>query len=225
MNIGFDLDQTLLNFNKCKIESLIQVFIDHKIFSSREDERLEKFLNTYEQVSKYHWEKRGEKPALEVIQFSISDALKNYGVSFDEYLISQRYWELFCCSSYLEPGAIEILDALSKKHQLFCMTNGYSESQRSRLRAANLEHYFEEVFISEELGIAKPNPKALEVCLEKLELNKEETIYIGDSLKNDYLAANGAGIHFYFYNPTNIETTTNKGLTQFSHLKDLLDIL
>ncbi|YAR62539.1 hypothetical protein ACUIAK_00685 [Bacillus cytotoxicus] len=59
MNIGFDLDQTLLNFNKCKIESLIQVFIDHKIFSSREDERLEKFLNTYEQVSKYHWEKRG----------------------------------------------------------------------------------------------------------------------------------------------------------------------
>ncbi len=39
------------------------------------------------------------------------------------------------------------------------------------------------------------------------------------------LLANGAGIHFYFYNPTNIETTTNKGLTQFSHLKDLLDIL
>ncbi|MDL4842411.1 HAD family hydrolase [Aquibacillus rhizosphaerae] len=162
---------------------------------------------------------------MEVMQLSITDSLKDYGVSFDEPLITKSYWELFCSSAYLEPGAIEVLDVLSKKHRLFCMTNGYSESQRGRLKAANLEHYFEGVFISEELGVAKPNPKALEVCLEKLALNKDETIYIGDSLKNDYPAANGADIHFYLYNPTNIKAREHKGLTEFSHLKDLLDIL
>jgi|SRR5690606_8431925 len=225
MNIGIDLDQTLLNFNKCEIESLIQAFIEHKVLNSREDERLRQLLYTYEQVSSFHWRERGGKSALEVMQLSISDSLKDYGLPFDGSLITKRYWELFCSSSYLEPGAVEVLDALSQKHRLFCMTNGYSESQRSRLKAANLEHYFEEVFISEELGLAKPNPKALEVCLEKLGLNKEETIYIGDSLKNDYPAAKGAGIHFYFYNPNNIEVKEIEGLTQFSHLIDLLDIL
>src|SRR5690606_6331894 len=223
MNIGFDLDQTLLNFNKCERESLIEAFITHNILTGRDDERLEHLLNIYAHVSRHHWGQRGEKSVLEVMQLTIYDSLKDFGRTFNEKDIANTYWSFFCSSSFLEPNAVNVLDYLAKNHRLFCMTNGYSETQRGRLKAANIEGYFEGVFISEEIGIAKPNPGSLEFCIKKLQLKKEETIYIGDSLTNDYPAANGAGIHFYFYNPTNIKVEELNGLTEFRNLKELMD--
>src|SRR5690606_23592137 len=71
MNIGFDLDQTLLNFNKCESESLIEAFITHNILTGRDDERLEHLLNIYAHVSRHHWGQRGEKSVLEVMQLDL----------------------------------------------------------------------------------------------------------------------------------------------------------
>lgn len=87
MNIGYDLDDTLLNIKKCERESIIEALIEHKILTNREDERLQQLLNSYEKLSSYHWGQKGEKSAFEVIQLTISDSLKEYGVSFDASLI------------------------------------------------------------------------------------------------------------------------------------------
>jgi len=62
MNIIFDF--RLNPFDKCEIESLIQTFIDHNILNSREDERLQQLLYTYEQVCSFHWGQRKGKSAL-----------------------------------------------------------------------------------------------------------------------------------------------------------------
>ncbi|WP_062051058.1 hypothetical protein [Bacillus sp. JCM 19034] len=119
MNIGFDLDNTLLNIKMCERESILEALIEHEILKTREDNRQQELLHTYEKMSSYHWGQIGEKSPFEVIQRSISDLLKDYSESFDASLITKSYWEFFCRSSQLEPGAREVLESLSKNIACF----------------------------------------------------------------------------------------------------------
>jgi HAD superfamily hydrolase (TIGR01549 family) len=56
--------------------------------------------------------------------------------------------------------AHELLNALSKQdYNLYIGTNGVGKTQRKRLEGAKLQGYFEQLFISEEIGYEKPNPQ------------------------------------------------------------------
>lgn len=53
---------------------------------------------------------------------------------------------------------------------------------------------FKDVFVSEIEGVSKPSTSFFEIALEKLNLNADQIIYIGDSFKLDYLPASKLGI-------------------------------
>ena len=52
-------------------------------------------------------------------------------------------------------GAVEMLQALYGSFHLYLATNGTASVQKSRLKSAEIEPFFEQIFISEELGCNK----------------------------------------------------------------------
>lgn len=77
---------------------------------------------------------------------------------------------------------------------LACVTNGASEIQREKLVASGLAAHFDEILISAEEGIGKPDPAILRRACERLGVETHEVIYVGNSRARDVAAAKAAGI-------------------------------
>lgn len=96
----------------------------------------------------------------------------------------------------LLPGCRGALSRLKRRYRLGLVTNGLDRVQRSRLRAARLERFFDVVVTSESCGFAKPDPRILRVALEALGVAASEALYVGDDLAIDGTAARAAGVAF-----------------------------
>lgn len=96
----------------------------------------------------------------------------------------------------LLPGAAELLQALAERgKRLFLITNGLSSSQYGRIRAAGIEELFEGVFVSEELGCSKPDPRFFHAAAEKIPcFEKDKALIIGDRLSSDIAMAAAVGV-------------------------------
>ena len=75
------------------------------------------------------------------------------------------------------------------------ITNGLSRIQRSRLATSPLTPMLSAVIISEEAGVAKPDPRLAFLSLEALGCtDPREAVLMGDSLSSDVGCARAAGI-------------------------------
>ncbi|WP_313346658.1 HAD-IA family hydrolase [Sedimentibacter sp.] len=68
------------------------------------------------------------------------------------------------------------------------ITDGYAIAQRQKLKTVRADEYFDEIIVTDELGrdYWKPHPKAFELIREKLEVNFDEMIYVGDNPEKDF---------------------------------------
>ena len=84
-----------------------------------------------------------------------------------------------------------------------CLTGtGLSAIQRGRLSRSPLLPLFDAIVISEEVGVAKPDPKLIEVALEMLGCtDKTQAVMMGDSASADIGAAVNAGVDSIFFSP------------------------
>lgn len=84
-----------------------------------------------------------------------------------------------------------VLEYIQEKHyKLGLISDGRSVTQRNKLKALNIEHFFEKIIISEEFGSTKPDFKNYEIFIED---NNSEYFYIGDNTKKDFIAPNSLG--------------------------------
>lgn len=90
---------------------------------------------------------------------------------------------------------LEFITVAREAHvPLALITNGASDTQRDKVRALNIESWFDCIVISGEAGVAKPAPAVFELALDKLGVEKEAVCHVGDSLASDVAGANAAGI-------------------------------
>ncbi len=94
------------------------------------------------------------------------------------------------------PGCRATLRKLARHFRLGLVTNGLTRIQQGRLRVSGLDRYFETVVTSEACGVAKPDPRILEIALRRLGLAAREAVYVGDDPAVDHAAARGAGMPF-----------------------------
>ncbi|MCF7876186.1 HAD family hydrolase [Candidatus Bipolaricaulota bacterium] len=78
------------------------------------------------------------------------------------------------------------------KFKLGLLTNGPTSLQGRKIDKLGIESWFNSIIISGEHSMAKPDPRIFEVALEQLNSNRDETIYVGNSLEYDVLGANKA---------------------------------
>jgi putative hydrolase of the HAD superfamily len=90
----------------------------------------------------------------------------------------------------------EILDKLSKKYTLGLLTDGFMPAQRQKVQALGIYKYFESIIYTEELGrdCWKPSPAGFTKIMNDLNTKPENTVYIADNEKKDFIAPNQLGI-------------------------------
>jgi putative hydrolase of the HAD superfamily len=94
------------------------------------------------------------------------------------------------------PEIVELLPRLRSRYRLGLVTDGYLQVQRQKFSALGLDHYFDSVIFSDELGSDawKPSPRAFMDVLERLDVAGEEAVYVADNPKKDFLGARRAGM-------------------------------
>lgn len=95
----------------------------------------------------------------------------------------------------------ELLGKLHGRYRMGIISNGIGEAQRGRLKTGALDHYFDHLFISDEVGYYKPQREIFDTAVRTLCVDHTEVLFVGDSLQDDYHGAAGAGIDFCYYNP------------------------
>lgn len=76
------------------------------------------------------------------------------------------------------------------------ITHGLTSKQAEKLVRLGVVPYLDPdaIFISEQIGISKPNPKLYQAALSRLNLEPGETMYVGDNPLNDIVPPMGLGM-------------------------------
>lgn len=96
--------------------------------------------------------------------------------------------------------ALPVLDALVGRVHLGLVSNGPSAMQREKIAALGIARYFDSIFISEEVGIAKPDPRLFQHILQQTGFLPQDAIYIGDSQDHDVTVAKRSGVRAVWFN-------------------------
>lgn len=101
---------------------------------------------------------------------------------------------------------MEMLLELKKKYKILMLSNT-NHIMFSWLREAyfgvdghTIDDYFDELFLSYEMGVAKPNPEIFKILIEKHGIVPSETLFLDDGIKNIEAAAE-LGFKTYFVQP------------------------
>jgi putative hydrolase of the HAD superfamily len=79
------------------------------------------------------------------------------------------------------------------------------------------------VFISEEVGFRKPDKRLFELALNKLHVQPEDALFVGDDLEKDMGGCQNANIKGIWFNPHRIKNNTEiKPYAEINSLDSLL---
>lgn len=204
IGLVFDVDDTLYEqivpFENA-FRSLFDIDID-----------MEKFylLSRYYSDLKFEASRNGEMTMGEYHIYRIQEAAKDLGVYLtDEQALSmQKEYKKNQQKLKMSDTTISILELAKKNNvKLGVITNGPSEHQWAKVDALGVEKWIprENIIVSGDLGINKPDVRIFDAMQEKLKLDFESLYYIGDSLENDILGANNAGWKSIWINRYNKE--------------------
>mgnify|MGYP000339076802 CR=1 FL=1 len=189
--IVFDFDGTLVDYFDSDIKSLKHL---HSVVEAKVS--FEEFLETaVDEIMQFHRlvEKRLIDPLL-MHRFRLEKTFKAHGMQWDDSALEIYKTELFrTCVPF--DGVVEILAQLRERFRLGLITNAYDGVvQRKRIAVSGLENYFDEILISGDIGLYKPDPQVFHILLNRIGVVPEKAIYIGDSIKHDVAGANSAGM-------------------------------
>ena len=196
-NVLIDVDNTLLDFNKCAEEAI-------KIgFSKWNIEYNEKVFPVFLEVNDSLWQKieTGEIDKPTLYQLRWKTIFERLGIDADGPVFEQDFRNIFSESKEPVDGAYDILDYLSGKYTVSVASNASYWQQMKRLTNSDMLKYFANIFNSEQIGYPKPEKKFFDACFEKLgNIPKDEVIIIGDSLSADINGGAAYGIKTLWFN-------------------------
>ncbi len=225
-HIFFDLDRTLWHFdeNSRKVLSdLFTTFNLSKFIFSKED-----FIAKYEEVNDALWKLyRVDKLTKEDLRWRrFSETLLFFDLNDTD--LASRMGDYYVYNSprqtILFPNTIEVLEYLSKKYTLHIITNGFEEVQEIKLKESGIASYFNELILSERVGVKKPHPYIFKKAMNLAKAKKENSIMIGDDLYADIYGAQRVSmdhIYFNYYKQVHDKTIQH----EISCLSELMTIL
>jgi putative hydrolase of the HAD superfamily len=126
-----------------------------------------------------------------------TSGLESLGIN-DEYLgeeLSERFRMERKERPFVYEDTFRVLNEVKENFQLLLLTNGSPHLQNTKLdNTPELVPYFEEIIISGDIGKGKPDSAMFLHALERLRLQKDEVIMVGDNLNTDILGASNLGI-------------------------------
>ncbi len=219
----FDADGTLFDYAGAEALALENTFAQMDAAYKPE------YLQVYQRVNSSLWlqlEQGGITPEkLKTERFAL--LFQEIGACLDVAFFSKLYLQNLAASSRLIEDAAQVVQTLHEKYQIAIITNGLTDVQRPRIARSGIQDYVRAVIISEEIGVAKPDPAYFETARQRLGgPDKEEILIIGDSLTSDILGGHNSGIDTCWFNPAHKRSDLDIKITyEIGHLTELLSIL
>ena len=222
--IIFDADETLFDFRKSEREALKNTMVQ---FDIDYDENYH--LKVYKDINTAIWKEFEDgliiQKELNIERFK--RLLRKLNLNFDEIEFSKSYVKHLSYASFLYNDSLPLIESLYKEFKLIIITNGLKDVQDNRIRKSIIGKYFEDVVVSEEVEVSKPDPKIFEHALNNINhTDKSKVLMVGDSLTSDIQGGINFGIDTCWFNPNNIiKKTAIEPTYEISNLMDLKNIL
>ena len=217
----FDADGTLFDFDMAEVSAFRSVF---QIFAFEYSDGI---LERYRDISEKLWAsfEVGEISLEELQVQRFSRLLDDIGLQCDARDLNEKYLIELGKGTFLNEGAFEICKELaSHGKEIYIVTNGNTEVQKSRISNSRINDYVSGYYVSESVGFQKPDVRFFDaVFADMSQTSKERIIIIGDSLSADIVGGINAGIDTCWYNGRKIENLT--GIVPTYEIHELCKLL
>ncbi|GGG71203.1 HAD family hydrolase [Paenibacillus radicis (ex Gao et al. 2016)] len=137
------------------------------------------------------------------------------------------YSEEYVKCAVLMEQALEVLQHARSKYLTGLITNGRTMIQYGKIDQVAIRDAFDLILVSEEAGCKKPDPTIFQMALERLQVQADECLFIGDHPVNDVEGAARSGMHTVWLkvNQPWREDVQAKPLHQIDKLSELLELI
>lgn len=202
-NFLFDLDQTLLDFHASEYKALKIVLTKNDLSFSDE------IYQAFKKFNKSLWLELEKgtitREELFIRRFNyVFKQCEEDSSTLNPLEVNGDFITAMSVNGVPMDGALDFVKKLKTEIQnarVYIASNGATANARGRISSAGLDQYIDDVFISEDMGVAKPDAKFFDICMERIGEPKSSCILIGDSLASDMLGAKNAHIASVWFMP------------------------
>lgn len=189
-NLIFDFGGVLIDLDR-------QRCIDH--FHRLGVEDVEQLLSLYQQQDFFHRYETGEISSDEfraVIRSKTTQTLTDAQIdeAWNSFLLTIPEYKLEALLSLRQHYMVYLLSNTNATHWQ------YATERAFRMKAFRVEDYFEQIFLSFEMGVVKPDAEIFKRVLAETGINPAETLFLDDSPAN-CRAAEALGINTHLTLP------------------------
>lgn len=222
-HLFFDLDNTLLDFDRSQVEAFTSTCHAFGLPSNRQT------FHDFQIFNHHLWQELEEGKISKDTLFSqrFSDFFKPRGFQVDGPSMDQAFRQTLSLSPYTIPNAHALLETLKQEgFLLYAASNGAYDTQIQRLNASRLMPYFDRLFISGQVGYEKPSIYFFNHVLSQIGNPSLNTcLMIGDRLSSDIQGAINIGMDSVWFNPHQNPHPNPRPTFQIQYLLDLLPLL
>ena len=200
-----DLDNTLLDFDAAEDAALRETL---RHFELPEDAAT---MEKYKEINRALWREleQGTIKKEKLLTLRFSKLLGWLKRSLSAGKVNDYYMNNLANQAQLLPGAIEFLTDVEDYVTIGIITNGSYRAQLNRAELSGIAAFADGIFISEKLGVTKPDKRFVNLALDKLGVNsRKRVLVVGDSLTADIKCGAAAGVDTCWCNFKGEENTT-----------------
>lgn len=198
--ILWDIDGTLLDFEAAEKAAINQCFASHGL-----GECTEEMLKRYSVINRRYWEalEKGEMTKPEILVGRFREFFATEGLPSEKAeAFNEEYQVRLGDTIVFRDNGYELVQKYKKLFKQYAVTNGTKVAQDRKLKNSKLDELLDGIFISDVLGVEKPNVVFFDKVFETIgAYDKSEVMIVGDSLTSDIRGGNNAGIVTCWYNP------------------------
>jgi putative hydrolase of the HAD superfamily len=207
----FDLDETLLDRN-ATVEAYLRdqrrrYNLNHLAFKT--------YCDRFIELDEHGYADKQEVFGKLIMEFG-------FPASVEELVADFRHNAWTNCQTF--PDAERVLRQLrTRRCRLGIVTNGSLESQQAKLLSSGLAELVEEVLISAQEKVKKPDVEIFIRAAERLGVRVEECLFVGDNPQTDIAGAHAAGMQTawlkrYLAWPENLSVVPDYTLSSLAEL-------
>lgn len=201
--VFLDLDNTLWDFDGNAEEALAELFHRHHLHI-KSNFNVAQFIDLYKEINASWWRRyeKGEVNKDQLRTRRFYDTLIQMGIPESEH--PENVWDeyLAICPimTRLMPGCMSFLESVSAFVPLVLITNGFQETQTTKIQHSGIHKYVSKLLTSEAAGVAKPDKQIFQTAAGLAGIQENEGLYIGDTWHTDVKGGTDAGLPSIWYN-------------------------
>lgn len=218
--IIFDMYETLITLSESPFYFGTQIALDAGI----EEEKFQEIWRTAET------DRTIGKITLEKLLEKVLKTNGCYSETKMNLIVNKRIRSREAAFEHLHKDIIPMLSALKKKGVLIGLISNCFSEEAMIIKKSVLYPYFNAVCLSYDEGLQKPDPDIYKRCLEKLNVQAADCLYVGDGGSNELEAAEMVGMKavqavWYLKEGTIQPSKRKAGFRQLETPLDLLNII